>query len=78
MLRNNQILALEKSINNNFESGIHYHATGTGKSIIGLELIKLYNKKYPKNNIMWICEKKSVLVEQFSSDCLKKKVIIIL
>ena len=73
MLRNNQILALEKSINNNFESGIHYHATGTGKSIIGLELIKLYNKKYPKNNIMWICEKKSVLVEQFSSDCLKKK-----
>ena len=31
-LRQNQIDALQKSIDNDFESGIHYHATGTGKS----------------------------------------------
>ena len=73
MLRKNQLLALDKSINNNFQSGIHYHATGTGKSVIGLELIKIYNEKNPEKNIMWICEKKSVLIEQFSSKSLKKK-----
>ena len=73
MLRENQILAINRSINNNFDSGIHYHATGTGKSIIALEIINEYNKKYPKNNIMWICEKKSILIEQFSSKSLNRK-----
>ena len=58
MLRNNQVLALKESLNNDFNSGIHYHATGTGKSVIALELIDLYHQKYPKNNIIWICEKK--------------------
>lgn len=73
MLRNNQVLALKESLNNDFNSGIHYHATGTGKSVIALELIDLYYHKYPKNNIIWICEKKSILIEQFSKECLKRK-----
>ena len=37
-LRKNQELALKTSIENDFESGIHYHATGTGKSIISFEI----------------------------------------
>ena len=32
MLRYNQIDAINTSLNNNFESGVHFHATGTGKS----------------------------------------------
>ena len=73
MLRNNQILAIENSIHNNFKSGIHYHATGTGKSVIGLEILIRYNALYPQHNIMWICEKKSILEEQFSNSSLDKK-----
>ena len=32
ILRPNQIEAIKISKENDFESGIHYHATGTGKS----------------------------------------------
>ena len=36
-LRPNQLTALSNSINNDFQSGVHFHATGTGKSWISLE-----------------------------------------
>jgi len=74
MLRENQKKAIETSINNNFESGIHFHATGTGKSHIALSLLFEYHTRYPnKSNILWICEQKSILIEQFNKDTLKKK-----
>ena len=73
MLRLNQINAIKKSVNNNFESGVHFHATGTGKSWISLELCLEYVKKYPKNNILWICEQKSILIEQFNKKTIIKK-----
>ena len=69
----NQKRALDISVNNDFESGIHFHATGTGKSIIGLELINQYNSKYPNKNILWICEQKTILEEQFNIQTLRNK-----
>ena len=73
MLRNNQKNAIDYSINNGFESGVHFHATGTGKSWISLELILEFNKKYPQKNILWLCEQKSILIEQFNKNTLREK-----
>ena len=39
MLRGNQRNAIDVSLSNNFKSGVHFHATGTGKSWIALELL---------------------------------------
>lgn len=72
-LRKNQIKAIESSIDNDFESGIHFHATGSGKSWIAMTLISLFNEKYPKHNIMWICEKKSILIEQFNKNNIRER-----
>ena len=61
-LRKNQINAIQKSIHNNFKNGIHYHATGSGKSWIGIILLYEFFMKYDKTikdmKILWICEKK--------------------
>ena len=72
-LRPNQIKAIDTSVSNDFKSGIHYHATGSGKSWIAMYIILQYYNKYPKNNIMWICEKKSILIEQFNIKNLKER-----
>jgi len=73
MLRLNQRKAVEISYKNNFASGVHFHATGTGKSWIALELILGYNKLYPNKNILWLCEQKSILIEQFNRTTIKQK-----
>jgi superfamily II DNA or RNA helicase len=73
MLRKNQQNAVNITLNNNFESGIHFHATGTGKSWVALQLILAFNEKYKHTNIFWICERKSILIEQFSSKTLKER-----
>tara|TARA_A100001015_G_scaffold94049_1_gene104578 strand:+ start:1762 stop:4674 length:2913 start_codon:yes stop_codon:yes gene_type:complete len=72
-LRENQLCALEKNIINNYNSGVHFHATGTGKSWIALELILSFNKKYSNKNILWLCEQKSILIEQFKRETIIKK-----
>jgi len=72
-LRENQINAVQVSLNNDFQSGIHFHATGTGKSWIAMNIINQFNIKYPLHNIMWICEKKSILIEQFSKNNIKER-----
>ena len=72
-LRPNQTRAITESINNDFTSGIHYHATGTGKSWIAMNIILEFYKKYPKYNVIWICEKKSILIEQFNIKNLKER-----
>ena len=50
-LKKNQQDALNAVINNNFESGIVMHATGTGKSITGLSIAKEYYIKNGNCNI---------------------------
>lgn len=72
-LRINQYKAITSSCENNFESGVHFHATGTGKSWIALELILKYNERFPKKNVIWLCEQKSILIEQFNKNTLKEK-----
>ena len=72
-LRENQINAVQVSLNNDFQSGIHFHATGTGKSWIAMNIINQFNIKYSLHNIMWICEKKSILIEQFSKNNIKER-----
>jgi superfamily II DNA or RNA helicase len=73
MLRLNQLKAINESVSNDFESGIHYHATGSGKSWIAMHIILEYYKKYPTHNIIWICEKKSILIEQFNITNLRER-----
>ena len=72
-LRENQLRAVNTTTNNNFKSGVHFHATGTGKSWISLEIILNYNSKYNNRNIIWMCEQKSILIEQFNKKTLKEK-----
>ena len=44
LLKNHQINSINNIIKNNFNSGLHFHATGTGKSIIAKEIILEYLK----------------------------------
>jgi len=73
MLRTNQKNAVEISLENNFKSGVHFHATGTGKSWIAMNIIAKYNEINNEHNIMWICERKSILIEQFESKNIKDR-----
>ena len=72
-LRTNQLKAIKSSIDSDFESGVHFHATGTGKSWIALEILLAFREKYPDKHVLWICEHKSVLVEQFAKRTLKER-----
>lgn len=72
-LRENQKHAIKISVNNDFSSGIHYHATGTGKSWIALNILEQFNLKYPDKNVLWICERKDILKQQFARDTLKER-----
>ena len=64
-LYKNQSNAVREIIDNNFNSGIIAHATGTGKSLTGINIIYEFVKKYSDCNIFWLCEYKSVLNELF-------------
>ena len=77
MLRVNQSNALDVSINNDFQSGVHFHATGTGKSLIAFTLLEEFYAKYPKKNVIWLCEQKSILIQQFTKEVMSrmKKII---
>ncbi len=72
-LRKNQLNAINASIENDFKSGIHFHATGTGKSWIALEIMLQFIERYPKSNIIWLCEQKSILMEQFNKKTIYEK-----
>lgn len=76
MFRCNQKKAVEASIANDFQSGVHFHATGTGKSWIALQLVLEFAHKSPdsrKAHVLWICEQKSILIEQFDRETISKK-----
>lgn len=62
--------AIQASLENDFQSGIHFSATGTGKTFIALQLILEFHQRYPMDNVLWICEHQSILRDQF-----QKKVI---
>lgn len=66
--RKNQIEAIENTIKNNFNSGIHSQATGAGKSLIALNIIAKYNEKYPTNAVMWLSERKDIPMKLFLDD----------
>jgi len=61
LLKKNQHQALNSSIDNDFQSGIHYHATGSGKSWIAMYILEAFYNKYPQGNVLWICERKDPL-----------------
>lgn len=73
ILREHQKRAIETSVKNNFSSGVHFHATGTGKSWVSLEIALRYQEINPNCVILWICEQKSILSEQFDKQTLKQK-----
>lgn len=75
-LRDNQKKAINSSYENDFESGVHFHATGTGKSLIAMNIVNQYNNIHPTHNILWICESKSILIDQFSPISQKERNIV--
>ena len=74
-LRKHQIESVQKTLNNNFESGVHFHATGTGKSLVALNILVEYNKKYPDRNIIWLCEQKNILYDLFNNDIINHLIL---
>lgn len=70
LLKPNQKHAVSVSCENNFQSGIHYHATGSGKSWIAMYLLREFHLRYPQKNVIWICERKDILSHQFSQKTL--------
>jgi len=73
LLKDNQKAAIQAVCENNFKSGVIAHATGTGKSVIGIKLIHKFIKfnEYSKQNIMWLCEYKTIIRELFSNNLFK-------
>ena len=57
ILRQNQIDGIDAACKNNFCSGIHSQATGTGKSVMALVIIGKYHEKYRNNSVWWFSER---------------------
>ena len=58
--KNNQLRGIDISVNSDFTTGIHSQATGSGKSLMALNIMWKYHTKYPKDNLMWLCERKDI------------------
>lgn len=56
----NQIRGIENSIASDFASGLHSQATGTGKTIMMLNIMWQHYQKYPMGHMMWFCERKDI------------------
>lgn len=70
--RDSQRKGWQASIDSDFVNGIHSQATGSGKSLIALKEINEYNKLYPIDNILWICERKDIPQKLFFNGTIKK------
>jgi hypothetical protein len=68
--------ALLHSIDNDFASGTHAHATGSGKSILGHSLIRAFSQEHPQQLMMWLCEQTSVIAEIFSRKDVRKGMLV--
>ena len=68
-LRPNQKMAIQKTIEQNFKSGIHSQIMGAGKSIIMLNLIHIHYNSFRENKIYMICtERIDILKKMFYDD----------
>ena len=66
-LRNNQINAIRKTIEQGYISGIHNQIMGAGKTFILLSLINEHLRLYPNNGIYIItCYRKEILIDMIS------------
>jgi superfamily II DNA or RNA helicase len=74
MLRKNQTDAIHASVENDFESGVHFHCTGSGKSLIAFHILLEFHKKYPTKNVFWICEQKAILAQHFTKSEIEKSI----
>ena len=83
-LRDHQKHAVNKSIDNKFSSGVHFHATGTGKSWVSFYILAYFYNMYKAKTVtfdidpdplivFWICERKSILKEQFDKSTLEDR-----
>lgn len=66
-LKYNQLEAIEICKKNNFDNGVISHATGTGKSVTGINIINEYIKNFGSVNIMWLCEFKNIINDLFDN-----------
>lgn len=64
--RPHQAAALEKTIQSGFKSGCHAHATGSGKSFLGISIIRAFFEKEPRSVAIWLCEQVSVISQIFA------------
>lgn len=76
-LRDNQKRAIDKTIEQDFQSGIHNQIMGAGKSIIILKTIAEHYKKYQQNMVyLLLCDRIEILDKMFLDDkkqiCSKK------
>lgn len=71
----NQISGWKNAVDSNFTSGIHSQATGSGKSLMALKIIWEYHKQNPKNNVMWLCERKDIPQKLFFTGFTNRKTI---
>ncbi len=63
--KENQIEGIQNTLAVDFINGIHSQATGTGKSLMALNIIWKYHLLYPNNSIMWLCERKDIPTKLF-------------
>ncbi len=56
-----QINAIKESTS----SGIHCHATGTGKTRTALNIVKQYIETHPEESVIWFCERKNIIMDTF-------------
>ena len=68
--------ALRISLDNNFQSGTHAHATGSGKSILGHAIVRSYAEKFPGKLIFWLCEQRHVISQIFSDPAARQGMIV--
>ena len=67
--RPNQIMAIDRTVQQDFKSGIHCQIMGAGKSIIMLNLIQTHHQLYGLNKIYIICtERIDILKKLFFDD----------
>ena len=68
--------ALDVSICNGFASGVHAHATGSGKSILGHALVRAYAEMHKGELMVWVCEQAGVIAEIFSRPVARRGLLV--
>jgi hypothetical protein len=74
--RPHQAVALEKTIESGFQSGCHAHATGSGKSFLGMSIVRAYFDKNPRSIVIWLCEQVSVISQIFAKPGSRKGIAV--